>query len=116
MYLAISLPASDSTAEMPPSESYCSSDLRRTSGSRPIARNTSRVRRWKCAARGWIAVPPWRSTASERTPWKPRNAAIDSPTMLPPAIRTGTLSSAFIVKPERTDAGRNGLETGAFVY
>ena len=45
MYFAISSPASDSTAEIPPSESYCSSDFRRTVSSIPAARKTSSVRR-----------------------------------------------------------------------
>src|SRR6185437_10422302 len=51
------------------------------------------VRSWKCPARGWIAVPRWRSTLNVSAPCAARNAAADKPTRLPPTIRTGTSSS-----------------------
>jgi hypothetical protein len=41
-------------------------------------------------ARGWIAVPAWRSTDSDGTPWWPSSMAVVSPTRLPPTIRTGS--------------------------
>ena len=53
------------------------------------------VRSWKCPARGWIAVPAWRSTDSDRTPWCPSSMAVVRPTKLPPMIRTGISSSGM---------------------
>ena len=60
----ISRPARDSTLLIPPSGGYCSRDLRRTVSSSPADRRISRVRRFQCPARGWIAVPECRSTTS----------------------------------------------------
>src|SRR4051795_11651215 len=55
-------------------------------------RIVSIVRSWKWPARGWIAVPAWRSIESDSTPWCPSSIAVVSPTRLPPTIRTGTSS------------------------
>ena len=52
------------------------------------------VRWFTSAARGWIAVPRWRSSTRDGTPRWPRKTAADSPTRLPPTITTGTSSFA----------------------
>ncbi len=67
-YVASSRPASDSTATIPPVGLYVSRDFSRTRASSPSCRSTSIVRSWKWPARGWIAVPACRSTASAGTP------------------------------------------------
>src|SRR5437762_745581 len=77
---------------MPPFGSYCSSDLRRMISSSPTDRNNSSVRNWKCPARGWTAVPRWRSTLIVGIPCQARNIAEERPTRLPPTISTGTFS------------------------
>ena len=43
------------------------------------ARKISIVRWWKDAARGWIAVPRWRSTSRCGTPWSTSRAEVVSP-------------------------------------
>ncbi len=59
----------------------------------------SRSSRWlNIAARGWIAVPGCRSTVSDGTPFEARRSEVDSPTRLPPTIRTGTSSSCIAVE------------------
>ena len=50
---------------MPPVALYVSSDFARTRSSSPSCRSSSIVRSWKWPARGWIAVPAWRSTDSD---------------------------------------------------
>src|SRR6185436_5867906 len=78
-----------------PSGSNCACDPSRTSASIPTARRISIVRCRRNAARGWIAAPRWRSTTSDAIPWPPRSMAMDMPTRLPPAMRTGTSSSGM---------------------
>src|SRR3954469_11061952 len=91
-YVASSLPASDSTATIPPLGWYVFSDAARTVSSSPTCRSISVVPSWKWPARAWIAVPVCRSTASDSTPWCPSSIAVVRPTRLPPTIRTGTYS------------------------
>src|SRR5437660_1733448 len=45
-------------------------------------------------ALGWIAVPGWRSTSSERTPWRLSRIEAASPTGPPPTISTATVARA----------------------
>jgi hypothetical protein len=80
---------------MPPVALYVSSDFVRTRCSSPSCRSSSIVRSWKWPARGWIAVPVWRSTDSDGTPWWPSSIAVVRSTRLPPTIRTGTSSSGM---------------------
>src|SRR3954468_13822236 len=77
---------------MPPVALYVSSDFARTRSSSPSMRIVSIVRSWKWPARGWIAVPAWRSTDNAGTPWCPSSIAVVRPTRLPPTISTGTSS------------------------
>ena len=77
---------------MPPLGWYVCRDVSRAASSSPSWRRISIVRSWKWPARGWIAVPAWRSTDSDATPWWPSSAAVVSPTRLPPMIRTGISS------------------------
>ena len=80
---------------MPPVSLYISSDFARTFASSPSWRSVSIVRSWKCPARGWIAVPAWRSTDNDGTPWSPSSMAVVSPTRLPPTINTGASAAAM---------------------
>ena len=68
MCQASSLPASVSTDMIAPSESNCAYELSRTWSSMPAPRMISIERCRMNAARGWIAVPGWRSTTSDRDP------------------------------------------------
>ena len=68
-----------SMAMMAPSGRNSSSDRARTAGSIPADLNSSIVRTWKCAARGSGDPPRRRSTASDATPCRARNVAVDRP-------------------------------------
>src|SRR6188768_1530212 len=58
--------------------------------------------RWlNIAARGWIAVPGWRSTVSDGTPLEASRSDADRPTRLPPTTRTGTSSRMALELLER---------------
>src|SRR5688572_4920967 len=86
------------------------SDADRTASSKPTCRSISIVPSWKCPARGWIAVPAWRSTTSDGTPSQPSSIAVDSPTKLPPMIRTG-VSSSLTFASSQSEAATLDLAT-----
>ena len=70
---------------------------RRTSSSMPKLRKISIERVLTPVARGKIDVEGWRSTTSERTPWRARPIAVTSPAGPAPMMRTGTSSAVAVV-------------------
>ena len=106
-------PARLSMLMIAPSGRNSRSDCRTTSSWMPAERNNSRVRTWKCAARGTGDPPRRGSTTSAAMPWWARNIAVDRPTRPPPAMITGNSGSPRWVtiapptpRPRRHDSHR----------
>src|SRR5262245_19608978 len=65
-----------------------------------------------------MAVPAWRSTEREGTPWYPSSIAVVRPIRLPPTMRTGTSSSAmsprYLLALERGEVERRRFSDQLF--